>query len=133
MTSEPPIEPIINPGVPSTQATRTANGYGFTVTEQVPRTPYRILDDREGDCCGRCDLRALATFGPMAIRRGDKTPLEQSMTLIVMNDDLPCIPRCLVDVLHQLDTICLELGGEVRYAVGLKVEVEVPAFINIRD
>ena len=55
------------------------------------------------------------------------------MTLIVMDDDLPCIPRRLVDVLHQLDTICLELGGEVRYDDGLKVEVEVLAFVYIRD
>jgi hypothetical protein len=57
----------------------------------------------------------------------------QGMTLIVMDDDLPCVPRCRVDVLHQLDTICLELGREVRYAVGLKVEVEVLALVNIRD
>ena len=42
------------------------------------------------------------------------------MTLIVMDDDIPCVPRRRGDVLHQLDTICLELGGEVRYAVGLK-------------
>src|SRR3954465_5076466 len=55
------------------------------------------------------------------------------MTLIVMDDDLPFIPRRFVDVFHQLHTICLELGGEVHYAVSLKVEVEVFAFINIWD
>jgi hypothetical protein len=36
-------------------------------------------------------------------------------------------------VLHQLDTIRRELGGEVRYAISLKIEVEVLAFLNIRD
>ena len=55
------------------------------------------------------------------------------MTLIVMDDDLPRIPRRLVDVLHQLHVLCLELGGEVGNAVGLKVEVEVVAFVDVLD
>jgi hypothetical protein len=38
-----------------------------------------------------------------------------------------------VDVLHQFHTVCPELGGQVQYALGLKVEVEVFAFVNIRD
>ena len=38
-----------------------------------------------------------------------------------------------MDVFHQLDTIGLEVGGEVGYAVGREVEVEVPAFVNVRD
>jgi len=39
------------------------------------------------------------------------------MTLIVMDDDLPCISKRFVDVLRQLHTIGLQLGGEARYAL----------------
>src|ERR1700733_6888238 len=55
------------------------------------------------------------------------------MPLIIVDDDLPGIPRRLVDVLHQLQTFCLEPGGVVRYVVGFQVEVEVFAFIDVWD